>query len=151
MLVVETPKDLKQHIGKTLGPSEWIVVDQPMIDKFAEATGDFQWIHVDVERANREMGGPIAHGYLTLSLLPRLVPQLLKVEKRKRGINYGSNKIRFTNQVSSGSRIRLRQTIKTVEEVPDNGVRVTYESVIEIEGQDRPALVAENIGILYGA
>ena len=143
MLVVETPKDLKQHIGKTLGPSEWIVVDQPMIDKFAEATGDHQWIHVDVERAKKEMPGgkTIAHGYLTLSLLPRLVPQLLKVEKRKRGLNYGSNKIRFTNTVPAGSRIRLKQTIKNVEDVEGNGVRITSEMVMEVEGQERPALV----------
>jgi acyl dehydratase len=151
MLVVETPKDLKQHIGTTLGPSEWIVVDQPMIDKFAEATGDHQWIHVDVERAKKEMPGgkTIAHGYLTLSLLPRLVPQLLKVEKRSRGLNYGSNKVRFTNTVPAGSRVRLKQTIKNVEDVEGNGVRITSEMVMEIEGQERPALVAETLGIQY--
>ena len=151
MLTVETPKDLKQHIGKTLGPSDWITVDQAMIDKFAEATGDHQWIHVDVERAKKEMPGgkTIAHGYLTLSLLPRLAPTLLKVNKRKRGVNYGSNKIRFTNPVPAGSRIRLRQTIKNVEDVPDNGVRITSEMVIEVEGQERPALVAEVLGIQY--
>ena len=151
MLTVETPKDLKQHIGKTLGPSDWITVDQAMIDKFADVTGDHQWIHVDVERAKKEMPGgkTIAHGYLTLSLLPRLAPTLLKVNKRKRGINYGSNKIRFTNPVPAGSRIRLKQTIKNVEDVPDNGVRITSEMVIEVEGQERPALVAEVLGIQY--
>jgi acyl dehydratase len=151
MLTVETPKDLKQHIGKTLGPSDWITVDQAMIDKFAEVTGDHQWIHVDVERAKKEMPGgkTIAHGYLTLSLLPRLAPTLLKVNKRKRGVNYGSNKIRFTNPVPAGSRIRLKQTIKNVEDVPDNGVRITSEMVIEVEGQERPALVAEVLGIQY--
>ena len=151
MLTVETPKDLKQHIGKTLGPSDWITVDQAMIDKFADATGDHQWIHVDVERAKKEMPGgkTIAHGYLTLSLLPRLAPTLLKVNKRKRGINYGSNEIRFTNPVPAGSRIRLKQTIKAVEDVPDNGVRITSEMVIEVEGQERPALVAEILGIQY--
>jgi acyl dehydratase len=151
MLTVETPKDLKQHIGETLGPSDWITVDQAMIDKFAEVTGDHQWIHVDVERAKKEMPGgkTIAHGYLTLSLLPRLAPTLLKVNKRKRGVNYGSNKIRFTNPVPAGSRIRLKQTIKNVEDVPDNGVRITSEMVIEVEGQERPALVAEVLGIQY--
>ena len=151
MLTVETPKDLKQHIGKTLGPSDWITVDQAMIDKFADVTGDHQWIHVDVERAKKEMPGgkTIAHGYLTLSLLPRLAPTLLKVNKRKRGVNYGSNKIRFTNPVPAGSRIRLKQTIKNVEDVPDNGVRITSEMVIEVEGQERPALVAEVLGIQY--
>jgi len=151
MLTVETPQDLKQHIGETLGPSDWITVDQAMIDKFAEVTGDHQWIHVDVERAKKEMPGgkTIAHGYLTLSLLPRLAPTLLKVNKRKRGLNYGSNKIRFTNPVPAGSRIRLKQTIKNVEDVPDNGVRITSEMVIEVEGQERPALVAEVLGIQY--
>ena len=151
MLTVETPKDLKQHIGETLGPSDWITVDQAMIDKFAEVTGDHQWIHVDVERAKKEMPGgkSIAHGYLTLSLLPRLAPTLLKVQKRKRGVNYGSNKIRFTNPVPAGSRIRLKQTIKNVEDVPDNGVRITSEMVIEVEGQERPALVAEVLGVQY--
>jgi acyl dehydratase len=151
MLVVETPKDLKQHIGKTLGPSEWIVVDQPMIDKFAEATGDHQWIHVDVERAKREMPGgkTIAHGYLTLSMVPRMASTLLEVTKRSRGINYGSNKIRFISPVQAGSRIRVRQRITGAEEVPGNGVRVSSEMTVEIEGQERPALVGEIIGIRY--
>src|SRR5262245_6635674 len=151
MLIVETPQDLKKHVGKTLGPSDWLTVDQAMIDKFAEATGDHQWIHVDVERAKKEMPGgkTIAHGYLTLSLLPRLVPQLLKVEKRSRGINYGSNKVRFTGTVPAGSRIRLKQTIKNVEDVEGNGVRVTSEMVMEVEGKDGPALVAEVMGLQY--
>src|SRR3989454_9677967 len=150
-LKVEYPKDLLKLVGRELGPSEWITVDQAMIDKFAEATGDHQWIHVDVERAKKEMPGgkTIAHGYLTLSLLPRLAPTLLKVNKRKRGINYGSNKIRLPNPVPAGSRIRLKQTIKAVEDVPDNGVRITSEMVIEVEGQERPALVAEVLGIQY--
>src|SRR5213083_1878572 len=105
-LVVEYPKDLKEHIGRELGPSDWMTVDQAMIDRFAEATGDHQWIHVDVERAKREMPGgkTIAHGYLTLSLLPRLSHGILHIRKRSRGINYGSNKVRFTAPVPAGSR-----------------------------------------------
>ena len=104
MLKVEKPSDLLQHVGETLGPSEWITVTQEMIDKFADATGDHQWIHVDVERAKKEMPGgkTIAHGYLTLSLLPRLAPTLMKVEKRRRGLNYGSNRVRFTAPVPAG-------------------------------------------------
>ena len=92
-LTVEYPKDLKQHVGRELGPSEWMTVEQAMIDKFADATGDHQWIHVDVERAKREMPGgkTIAHGYLTLSLVPRMAATLVKVTNRKRGLNYGSN------------------------------------------------------------
>src|SRR5262247_591009 len=126
-LIVEKPQDLAQHIGKKLGPSEWLTVDQPMIDKFAEATGDHQWIHVDVERAKREMPGgkTIAHGYLTLSLLPRLAPTLMKVQKRSRGVNYGSNKVRFISPVPAGSRVRLRQRLVNAEPTKDGGLRIT--------------------------
>ena len=151
-LTVESPKDLAQHVGKELGPSEWITVDQAMIDKFAEATGDHQWIHVDVERAKREMPGgkTIAHGYLTLSLVPRLASTLVKVNKRSRGVNYGSNKVRFTNMVPAGARVRLRQKLLKVDEVSANGIRATWEMTMEVEGQERPALVAETIGVQYG-
>jgi acyl dehydratase len=151
MLTVEYPKDLKQHIGRQLGPSEWVTVDQKMIDGFAAATGDHQWIHVDVERAKRDMPGgkTIAHGYLTLSLVPRLAATLVKVEKRRHGINYGSNKVRFISPVPAGSRVRLRQRIVNVEDVANNGVRVTSEMTVELEGQERPALVAETIGVQY--
>ena len=150
-LTVEYPKDLKQHVGRELGPSDWMTVDQAMIDKFADATGDHQWIHVDVERAKREMPGgkTIAHGYLTLSLVPRMAATLVEVTKRSRGLNYGSNKVRFTNAVPAGSRIRLRQRILSVDDVSGNGVRVTSEMTVEIEGQERPALVAETMGIQY--
>ena len=150
-LTVEYPKDLKQHIGHELGPSEWFTVDQAMIDKFADATGDHQWIHVDVERAKREMPGgkTIAHGYLTLSLVPRMAATLVKVTNRKRGVNYGSNKVRFTNVVPAGARIRLRQRLVAVDEVPGGGYRITSEMTVEIEGQERPALVAETMGIQY--
>jgi len=138
-------------VGKTLGPSSWITVDQPMIDTFADATGDHQWIHVDVERAKREMPGgkTIAHGYLTLSLVPRLAATLLQVTKRSRGLNYGSNKVRFTNAVPAGARVRLRQRIVNAEEVAGNGVRLTSEMTVEIDGQERPALVAEILSISY--
>ncbi len=151
MLTVEYPKDLLPLVGRELGPSEWITLDQAMIDRFANATGDHQWIHVDVERARYQMPGgkTIAHGYLTLALVPRLAATLLQVAKRSRGVNYGSNKVRFTNVVPAGSRIRLRQRIINVEEVPGNGVRVTSEMTVEIEGQERPALVAELMGVQY--
>jgi acyl dehydratase len=150
MLEIETPKDLAQLVGRELGPSEWMTVDQAMIDKFADATGDHQWIHVDVERAKREMPGgkTIAHGYLTLSLVPRMAQTLTRVKKRSRGLNYGSNKVRFITPVPAGARIRLRQRIASVEEVP-GGVRVTSEMTVEVEGQPRPALVAETIGVSY--
>ena len=151
MLKLATPKDVFQHIGKELGPTEWITVTQEMIDKFAEATGDHQWIHVDVERAKKEMPGgkTIAHGYLTLSLLPRLAPTLMTVEKRSRGINYGSNKVRFISPVPAGARVRLKQRIVKAEEVEGGGVRVYNEMTMEVEGGQKPAMVAETIGVVY--
>jgi acyl dehydratase len=151
MIEVERPADLAQYIGKEIGVSDWFTVDQGIIDKFADATGDHQWIHVDVERAKREMPGgkTIAHGYLTLSLVPRLAATLLRVKKRSRGLNYGSNRVRFTGQVPAGSRVRLRQKIKAVEPVEGGGVRITSESTMEVEGATRPALVAETISMQF--
>ncbi len=152
MLKLETPKDVVQHVGKELGPSEWLTVTQEMIDKFADATGDRQWIHVDVERARLEMPGgkTIAHGYLTLSLVPQLAPKLMTIAGRRRGLNYGLNKVRFTAPVPAGSRVRLRQRLLNAEEVADSGVRITSEMTIEVEGSERPAMVAETIAIVYG-
>jgi acyl dehydratase len=152
MLKVEKPQDLLQHVGEELGPSEWLTVTQEMIDKFADATGDHQWIHVDVERAKKELPGgkTIAHGYLTLSLLPRLAPTLMSVEKPRRGLNYGSNRVRFTAPVPAGARIRLRQKLVKVEPVEDNGFRVTSEMTMEVEGNARPAMVAETLSVVYG-
>lgn len=150
MLELERLADLAQYVGKEIGVSDWFTVDQEIIDKFADATGDHQWIHVDVERAKREMPGgkTIAHGYLTLSLVPRLAQTIYRVKKRSRGLNYGSNRIRFTGQVPAGSRIRLRQKIKAVDPV-EGGVRITSESTVEVEGSERPALVAETIGMQF--
>lgn len=151
MITVAYPQDLKEYVGKEVGVSSWVTVDQEMIDKFADATGDHQWIHVDVERAKRELPtkNTIAHGYLTLSLIPRLASELMTVENRSRGINYGSNKVRFTGMVPAGSRVRLRQKIDAVEDVKGDGVRVISTCTMEVEGADRPALVAETIGISY--
>ncbi|MBV9863259.1 MAG: MaoC family dehydratase [Alphaproteobacteria bacterium] len=150
MLEVERPADLTAYEGKEVGVSDWYTVSQEQINKFADATGDHQWIHVDVERAKREMPGgkTIAHGFLTLSLVPRLAHGIYEVQKRSRGINYGSNRVRFTGPVPAGSRIRLRQKIKSVEKV-EGGVRVTSENTMEIEGGSRPVLVAETISMLY--
>ena len=150
-LTVESPKELLKHVGRELGPSEWFTVEQDQINRFAEATGDHQWIHVDVARAAREMPGgkTIAHGFLTLALVPRMAATLLHVTKRSRGLNYGSNKVRFTNTVPAGSRLRLRQRLAEVVEVAGDGVRITSEMTVELEGQERPALVAEVISVQY--
>ncbi|MEZ5939546.1 MAG: MaoC family dehydratase [Hyphomonadaceae bacterium] len=141
--------ELESIVGQEVGASEWLEITQDRVNKFAEATGDFQWIHVDVERATEAMGHPIAHGYLTLSLIPMLAAQVMNVDGVSRGINFGSNKVRFTNMVPVGSKVRLKQTCLKVE-ARAGGKQITMESVIEIEGKDRPACVAETIGILYG-
>ncbi len=151
MRVIAYPKDLKNHLGEEFGVSEWVTIDQAMIDKFAEATGDHQWIHVDVARAKQEMPGgkTIAHGFLTLSLVPRLGANIWMIEHRTRGLNYGLNKLRFTAPVPEGSRVRLRQKLLAADEVKDGGIRATFENVIEIEGQTQPALIAEGLSISY--
>jgi len=150
MLEVEKPADMVAYVGQKIGSSDWVLVDQSKIDKFADATGDHQWIHVDVERARKEMPGgkTIAHGYLTLSLLPMLSDGCYRIRKRSRGINYGSNKVRFTSPVPSGSRVRVHQTLKAVEPI-EGGVRLICEASVEIEGQSRPALVAETISLAF--
>jgi acyl dehydratase len=148
-LVVAVP-DLPKHVGTTLGPSPWVTVDQAMIDKFAEATGDHQWIHVDPARAQKELpwGKTIAHGYLTLSLLPRLIKDLLDV-RYKHALNYGSNKVRYTGMVPSGSRVCLYQTLKAADPEKNDGIRLTSECKIMVEGHDKPALIAEVMAIFY--
>jgi acyl dehydratase len=150
MLEVEHPADMKAYIGKPVGSSEWVLVDQAMINAFADATGDHQWIHVDVDRAKREMPGgkTIAHGYLTLSLLPRLGESVYRIRKTSRAINYGTNKVRFTSPVPAGSRVRLHQVLKAVEDVK-GGIRLTLESTVELEGSEKPALVAEALFMAF--
>ena len=151
MRSIETPQDMKKLIGEEIGASDWVTIDQATIDKFAEATGDHQWIHVDVERSKKEMpnGRTIAHGFLTLSLVPRLSATIWQIEKRSRGLNYGLNKLRFTAPVPVDSRVRLKQKLLAADDVKDNGVRLTFENTIEIEGAAQPALVAEGLSIVF--
>ncbi len=141
--------DLESIIGQEIGVSDWHVIDQDRVNLFADATGDHQWIHVDVERATKEMGGPIAHGFLTLSLLPLLSSEVLQITGVSRGINYGSDKVRFTNMVRVGSKVRLRMKNISVTE-KSGGKQMINESTVEIEGQERPALVAQQISVVYG-
>jgi acyl dehydratase len=142
--------DLPKLVGEEVGVSDWLEIDQDRVNKFADATGDHQWIHVDVERATREIGGPIAHGYLTLSLIPFLSAGMLPVKGVTRGINYGSDKVRFTNMVRVGKRIRLRQKLIGVEPKA-GGLQIKNECTIEIEGEARPACVAETMSVIYGS
>lgn len=136
--------------GAELGISDWLTVDQKMIDDFGNATGDRQWIHMDVERALREMPGgrTIAHGYLILSLIPRLLNSVYEVRSKKRGINYGLNRVRFIAQVPEGSRVRLRVALEKAEPL-DGGYRFEFRNTFELEGSEKPAAVTENIVAVY--
>ena len=140
--------DLPGLIGTEVGVSDWVQITQERVNLFAEATGDHQWIHVDVERATREIGGPIAHGYLTLSLIPFLSAGMLPVKGVTRGVNYGSDKVRFTSMVRVGKRVRLRQKLIGAEPKA-GGMQIKNLCTIEIEGEERPACVAETISVLY--
>jgi acyl dehydratase len=142
--------ELATFVGQELGVSDWLEITQERVNQFADATGDHQWIHVDVERATTEMGGPIAHGYLTLSLIPHLASKILRLKGVARGINYGADKVRFTNMVRVGKRVRLRQKLLSCEPRA-GGLQIRNECTIEVEGEQRPACIAETIAILYGA
>ena len=154
MLIVETPQDLKKHIGKKLGPSDWLTVDQAMIDKFAEATGDHQWIHVDVERAKKEMPGgkTIAHGYLTLSLAASLSIEAGIIPRdAAAALNYGLDKVRFVAPVKAGSRVRNRVVLLGSEAKGEGRALIRVQNTIEIEGEPKPALIAESLALLMTA
>ena len=151
MAVNELVEELTQKLGQETHLSDWLAVDQRMISEFASVTKDHQWIHVDRQRAEREspFKTTIAHGFLTLSLLTHLQSQSVRVEgDRMMGINYGLNRVRFTNPVRAGSRIRSRSTVKSVEDVP-GGVQVTWLITVDLENEEKPALVAEWIGRSY--
>jgi acyl dehydratase len=145
-----TLAELPGLTGTELGTSDWVEVTQQRVDLFAEATGDHQWIHVDVERANREspFGGPIAHGYLTLSLLIPMWSQVLVVTDVGMAVNYGLNKVRFPAPVPVGSKLRLTATLKDVEEIT-GGLQVTATAVIERDGGDKPVCIAEPVFRFY--
>jgi acyl dehydratase len=137
---------LRNLVGKDLGHSEWLEITQERVDTFADATDDHQWIHVDVERAkDGPFGGPIAHGYLTLSLVIPLFVELLTVEGITMGLNYGLEKVRFPSPVKVGAKVRLNAKVVSVEDVAGNGVQSTFDFVVEIDGQDKPACIARPV------
>jgi acyl dehydratase len=143
--------EIKAAIGTEIGVSDWVEVTQDRIDRFADATGDDQWIHVDVERASRELPGrtTIAHGLLTLSLAPGFVRSVMGLRGLKNTLNYGANRIRYLAPVPAGSRLRGRVAIAAADDAPPDGLRVTYKLTMEMEGGQRPACVAEMIAIHY--
>jgi acyl dehydratase len=143
-------RDLESRVGQEVGVSPWVEIPQSRIDQFAEATGDFQWIHVDPKRAkDSPFGGTIAHGFLTLSMLPKLTESTFEFSDRRMGVNYGLNKVRFTAPVPAGAKIRGRFTLARYEKIEGNGVQTTWNAVIEREGSDKPVCVAETISRHY--
>jgi len=148
-LIVDTFEKAKAYEGQEIGVSDWYLIDQDRINRFAEATDDYQWIHVDVERAKKELpiGKTIAHGYLLTALLPVLAENIV-IFKCERAINYGLNKVRFKQMVPAGSRVRLRSTLKSVRKRA-GALQIILDNTMEIEGQSKPACVAETIALYF--
>ena len=141
--------DLKARVGEHMGYTDWTEITQDQVNRFADATGDHQWIHVDPERAKAgPFGGPIAHGYLTLALAPALLPQIVQVAGVAMAVNYGLNKLRFPSPVPVGSKLRLGAALSNVEDIA-GGVQVTMELTFEVQGKDKPSCVAECIYRYY--
>ncbi len=151
MKVITSIDDAIASAGQPLGVSDWTVIDQNRIDTFADVTEDRQWIHVDVERATNEgpYGATIAHGFLTLSLIPMLSRQVYRVENSRLAMNYGLNKVRFLAPVVVGSRVRVRSELLDVTEVADQTVNIVIQSTVEIDGSKKPAAVADMIARIF--
>lgn len=149
MIEVDTPSHLEAHVGKELGHSEWVEITQANIDIFAQVTGDDQWIHVDPERAAKEMpgGSTIAHGLYVLGLIPKLQRECYKIRNRGLGLNYGYDRIRFVAPVLSGTRVRLSMSLEAIEHT-EKGTRIITNQMIEREGEDRPAIFAKHIVLI---
>ena len=146
----KTVADMQAYVGQELGVSEWLLIDQNRIDEFARATGDDHWIHIDVEKAARDLpdGKTIAHGFLTLSLITPFAAQISPVLEHANILNYGANKVRFTSPVKSGDRVRMRRSLLKFEDM-EKTMRLTFANTIEIEGSDRPAVYAETISLIF--
>lgn len=143
-------RELESRVGEEVGVSPWVEMPQERIDLFARATEDFQWIHVDPERAKSSpFGGTIAHGFLTLSMVPKLVESTFEFSDRRMGVNYGLNRVRFTAPVPAGARIRGRFRLANYEKLPDGGVQTTWSVTVEREGGEKPVMIAETISRHY--
>jgi acyl dehydratase len=148
--IFRSAEDFKAAVGRQLGPTSWLTIDQERINAFAGATGDHQWIHVDTERAKAgPYGGTIAHGYLTLSLVNHFLPQLIRPEGMKLGINYGCDRVRFPSVVRSGTRVRAHGEIVGAEDVGGGAVQVKIRVSVETESGERPACVADTLSRFY--
>ena len=150
MKTLQTLSELTALVGQEVTVSDWITITQERVNQFAQATGDHQWIQVDVEKAKAgPFGGPIAHGYLTLSLLPQFFISSLKIEETRMGVNYGLNKVRFPAPVPVGSRLRGRMKLIKCEPIDQGGVQMTWETTVEREGGTKPVCVAESMARYY--
>ena len=148
--VIRSAAEYHAAVGRSYGPTDWLIIDQARINAFAEATGDHQWIHVDSERAAKgPFGGTIAHGFLTLALVSYFLPQLLTAEGMKLDLNYGCDRVRFPGVVRSGSRVRARAQIISVEEVGGGAVQVKIRVTVEAEGIEKPVCVADTLSRFY--
>ena len=146
----ETLAELARCVGQEVAVSDWLTITQEQVNLFAQATGDHQWIHVDVERAKAgPFGAPIAHGFLTLSLLPKLVESALEIRGSRMGVNYGLNKVRFTAPVPVGSRLRGRVHLLACEPVEGDGMQLVCRVTVEREGSDKPVCIAESVTRRY--
>ncbi|SHK41796.1 Acyl dehydratase [Maribacter aquivivus] len=150
-LEIEDFKAFRELEGKPLPEGNWIIVTQEMINDFAKATGDHQWIHVDVEKANKysPFKKPVAHGFLSVSLLSKMLEDLIMVKSAKMGVNYGLNKVRFPSPVLVDSRLRLIGNIDNIEDYGDSGLKVIWNCTVEIKGSEKPACVAEFISLMF--
>lgn len=150
MKTIQTLAEMPALIGQEVVVSDWVTITQEQVNLFAEATGDHQWIHVDVERAKAgPFGAPIAHGFLTLSLLPRFFESSLTIAETRMGVNYGLNKVRFVSPVPVGSRLRARMRLLACDPIDKNGMQMTWEVTTEREGGSKPVCVAESIARHY--
>jgi acyl dehydratase len=150
MKILESLAELPALVGQDVATSEWVTITQQQVNQFAEATGDHQWIHVDVERAKAgPFGAPIAHGFLTLSLIPRFFETALEIRNTRMGVNYGLNKVRFTAPVPVGSRLRAQLKLLACDAIDNNGQQMTWLVTVEREGSERPVCVAESLSRRY--
>ena len=150
MKIIQTLSELSSLVGQEVVVSDWLTITQEQVNQFAQATGDHQWIHVDVEKARAgPFGGPIAHGFLTLALIPKFFESSLKIVERRLGVNYGLNKVRFMAPVPVGSRLRARMKLLKSEPIDQGGAQLTWEVAIEREGSAKPVCVAESVARLY--
>jgi acyl dehydratase len=150
MRTLQSLAELPALVGQEVATSDWITITQEQVNLFAQATGDHQWIHVDVERAKAgPFGAPIAHGFLTLSLIPKFFENAIAIHGTRMGVNYGLNKVRFTSPVPVGSRLRAHLKLLTCESIDNNGVQTAWLVTVEREGSDKPACVAESLSRRY--